>query len=101
MKFSRFLLGVAAGAAIGYLFSKQFQHTPVKPEYVLSEIKKKYKQNMKIVGSWIHVDPKVETINGLQYNIYQCGLSGSIDGEPAYFEFKVDADTGSILAVES
>lgn len=100
MKLGRFLIGIAAGIATGYVLSKTQKTKLVKPEKVIQLVKNRYKGKMNIVGSWIHVDPKSETLNGIQYNIYQGGLTGVIDGSPQFLEFIVDADTGTLLKVE-
>ncbi|MDQ0338904.1 putative small secreted protein [Caldalkalibacillus uzonensis] len=101
MKWGRFLLGMAAGALGGYLLYKQTQDAPIRPETIVETLKKQYREHMAIVGSWIHVEPQTEEMEGVQYRIYQCGLTGLVDGEPHYLEFKVDADTGHVLRVES
>jgi predicted small secreted protein len=101
MKLGRFLFGVATGVAAGYLINKATQKTFVKPEKVVHMLKNRYKDKMSIIGSWIHVEPQCEEINGIQYNIYQGGLTGVVDGSPQFLEFTVDADTGTLLKVES
>jgi predicted small secreted protein len=102
MKLGRFLIAVAAGAAVGYVLSTENQKTKrVKPEKVIQLVKNRYKNQMNIIGSWIHMEPKIETLNGIQYNIYQGGLTGMIDDSPQFLEFMADADTGTLLKVES
>ncbi|GGK20204.1 hypothetical protein GCM10010965_11520 [Caldalkalibacillus thermarum] len=101
MKWGRFLLGMAAGALGGYLLFKRTQDRPLCPEKIIETLKKQYKEQMTIVGSWIYVEPRTEEMEGVQYRIYQCGLTGLVDGKPRYYEFKVDADTGHVLQVEN
>jgi predicted small secreted protein len=99
MKWSKFFLGIAAGAAAGYLVTKRKDAQRVKPEKVIRMIRHRFKDKMKVTGSWIHVEPKREIIRDIEYNIYQGGFTGIINGEPQLFEFKVDADTGSFLSL--
>jgi predicted small secreted protein len=101
MKMGRFLLGVAAGIAVGYLLNKSVKKEYIKPEEVVQKLKRRYREKMEIIGSWIQVEPFSEEINGIQYHIYQGGLTGVIDGLPTFLEFRVDADTGSILSVSA
>lgn len=98
MKWGKFLLGLAAGAAAGYLWHKSKEMKFLKPESVIENIKAKYRNKLEIIGSWIHIEPISEEHNGLEYKVYQCGITGVKDNEPYYFEFKVDADTGAILS---
>lgn len=99
MKWSRLLLVVATGVIASYMVSKKSNDTFVKPEKVIHMMKNRYKESMSIVGSWIHVEPKIEEINGVAYHTYHGGLTGVINGEPTFLEFKVDADTGSLLHI--
>jgi predicted small secreted protein len=101
MKVGRFLIGVAAGVTASYMLSKVTKRAFIKPEKVVEIVKDRYKNKMSIVGSWIHVEPQSEEISGIQYNIYQGGLTGVIDGTPQFLEFTVDADTGTLLKVKS
>lgn len=101
MRWSRFLLGVATGAIATYLLTQNNKkETFVKPEHVIQSLKQRYKDSMSIIGSWIHVEPKLEEINGIDYYTYEAGLTGLINNdEPTFLEFKVDAKTGSLLQV--
>lgn len=100
MKWSRFLLGFAAGAIATYLWTQNHrQDRFVQPERVIQSLKQRYKDSMSIVGSWIHVEPKLEEIDGIRYYTYEGGLTGLINDEPTFLEFKVDARTGSLLQV--
>lgn len=101
MKLGRFFIGVAAGIAMGYVISKNKKTKRVKPEKVIQLVKNRYKNQMNIIGSWIHVEPKSEILNGIQYNIYQGGLTGVIGDSPQFLEFIADADTGTLIRVES
>ncbi|WP_202078353.1 PepSY domain-containing protein [Caldalkalibacillus salinus] len=101
MKLGRFLLGVAAGLTASYVLNRASESQYVKPEKIVQEIKGKYKHKMEIVGSWIHVEPISEERSGIHYHVYQGGLTGMVNDQPAFVEFKVDADTGTILEVET
>lgn len=101
MKLGKFLCGVAAGIAVSYLVVKGTETKYVKPERVIQQIKNKMKDNMNIVGSWIHVEPVIEELNGVKYNVYQGGLTALQNGMPHLIDFKVDADTGTILSWQS
>lgn len=102
MKFGRFLLGVAAGVAVSYVLVKEAENRKyVRPEQALQHLKDRCKGKLNIVGSWIHVEPMIEELNGIQYNIYQGGLTALENGTPRYLDFKVDADTGTILSLEN
>ena len=98
MKWGRFLLGAAAGAAIGYFVLKGMAERRLAPEQIVQMLKEKYQsERMSIIGSWIHVHPQKEKIDGSEYTVYQCGLTGLAGDEPHFYEFKVDADTGDVL----
>ncbi|WP_025025478.1 PepSY domain-containing protein [Caldalkalibacillus mannanilyticus] len=100
MKWGRFFLGLAAGMAVSYVYTKKKSPSLIKPEKVIQMVKERYKETMSITGSWIHTEPKKEAINGIQYTIYQGGFTAVIDGYPTFYEFKVDADTGTLLQLE-
>jgi predicted small secreted protein len=100
MKWGRFVAGIAAGLAVGYVFSKSQQPSQVKPEKVIQMVKNRYKSKTTITGSWIHVEPQRETINGIEYDVYQGGFTGVKNGYPEFYEFKVDAHTGTLLMID-
>jgi len=101
MKWGRFMIGLAAGMAVSYLVSQKKAPSQVKPEKALQMVKDRYKNQMSITGSWIHMEPKNEKVHGIHYNIYNGGFTGMTDGSPRFYEFKVDADTGALLQIES
>ncbi|AIF67140.1 MULTISPECIES: PepSY domain-containing protein [Bacillaceae] len=94
---------VGAGLAAGYLIQKQIaKQQKVTPEKALKFAKEAFKKEGPISGSWIYMKPEEKVKHGLTYTVYRGGISRTIDGKPAQYEFFVDAETGSVIdAVES
>jgi predicted small secreted protein len=98
VKWGRFLLGLAGGAVVGYMLV-QTKEIVLRPENVIQSLKERYKEKLSILGSWIYIEPQLEEVNGMQYRIYHCGLTGMSNGQPNNLQFKVNAETGEVLLV--
>lgn len=99
MKWSRFIFGVATGVIASYLLTRKKNDPFLKPEQIVQALKHRYQDSMSIIGSWIHIEPQLEEVEGVRYHTYNGGLTGHINGEPTFLEFKVDAQTGNVLQV--
>jgi predicted small secreted protein len=100
MNWGRFVAGVVTGVVASYLITQKKPATFIKPEKIIQMVRNRYKSKMSIVGSWIHTEPKAGELNGIQYNLYEGGFTGVVNGSPRFYEFVVDAETGTLLKVE-
>jgi len=101
MKGRTFILGVMAGAITGWLASYVVQKkVKPSPEKILRHIKLILKKEGTITGSWIVCKPEKMFKNEMEYEIYQGGLTQLRDGQQMQYEFKVDANTGTILELK-
>ncbi|WP_053218864.1 PepSY domain-containing protein [Virgibacillus senegalensis] len=100
MNWKKIAIGAGIGAAAGYFVLQQYdKQSKVTPEKALKSAKEAFKQQGPISGSWIYMKPEEMEKNGLTYTVYRGGITRTIDGESTQYEFKVDAETGSILDV--
>ncbi|MDR7000517.1 PepSY domain-containing protein [Neobacillus niacini] len=102
MNWKSFFLGAAAGAigslAVREIISKKLT---VSPEKVLENVKKQFKQNGAISGSWIHMEAVPYLKQQLHYQVYKGGISKNNEGTIEQYEFIADAATGTIIDVYS
>ncbi|MFD0827246.1 PepSY domain-containing protein [Neobacillus sp. M.A.Huq-85] len=100
MNWKSFILGAAAGAisslAIREIISK---NSTVSPERVLENVKKQFKQNGAINGSWIHMEPVPYEKQQIHYQVYKGGISKNNEGTAEQYEFVADAKTGTVIDV--
>jgi predicted small secreted protein len=100
MNWKSFFLGAAVGAIGGYAATQIVsQKTKVSPEKVLEQVKKQFKQNGTISGSWIHMVAEPYEKQHIQYQVYKGGISKNQDGLNEQYEFIADALTGTLLDV--
>ncbi|PLS02033.1 hypothetical protein [Neobacillus cucumis] len=100
MNWKTFFLGAAVGMISGYMTKEILcQNTNVTPEKVLGAVKKQFKQNGPISGSWIHMTSEPYEKNLITYNVYKGGISQNHQGLNEQFEFIADAKTGALLEV--
>ncbi|QTN00121.1 MULTISPECIES: PepSY domain-containing protein [Sediminibacillus] len=100
MNWKRIAVGAGIGAVAGYFALQQYEkQRKVTPEKALKSAKEAFKQQGPISGSWIYMKPEEMEKNGLTYTVYRGGITRTVDGESTQYEFKVDAETGSILDV--
>ncbi|WP_077621258.1 PepSY domain-containing protein [Sediminibacillus massiliensis] len=100
MKWKNIVIGAGVGALAGYVILQQLdKQQKVTPEKALKSAKEAFKQDGPISGSWIYMKPEEMEKNGLTYTVYRGGVTRTIDGKSTQYEFKVDAETGSLLDV--
>ncbi|MEH7331533.1 PepSY domain-containing protein [Neobacillus drentensis] len=101
MNWKSFLLGAAFGAIGGYAAKEILnQKTTVSPEKVLAHVKKQFKQNGPISGSWIHMADEPYEKQQIKYRVYKGGISKNNNGLNEQFEFIADAQTGTIIDIQ-
>lgn len=98
MKASKWILAGVTGFAAGYIVAKQTSRT-LTPERALKLVKSKAKEEFKVTGSWIGVNPEEMNRFGLPHLVYKGGLSSSLNASLVQYDFIVDAKTGSILDI--
>ncbi|RLQ97893.1 hypothetical protein [Falsibacillus albus] len=100
MNWKSFIIGTATGAAAGYIMSGTVQkRTPVSAESVLSKVKKAFKEDGAIDGSWIQMKPETFEKHALKTQIYRGGISRHRNGKLQQFEFIADVHSGTILDI--
>jgi len=100
MNWKSFFLGAAVGLVGGYVTKEILNHkTNVSPEKVLEHVKKQFKQNGTISGSWIHMVAEPYEKQQITYRVYKGGISKNNNGTNEQFEFIADAHTGTLLDV--
>lgn len=102
MNWKSFILGAAIGVIGGFAVKEVIaQKTNVSPEKVLEQVKRQFKQNGPISGSWIHMEAEPYEMQQIQYRVYKGGISKNHNGVSEQFEFIADAQTGTVLDVHS
>jgi predicted small secreted protein len=102
MNWKSFILGAAVGI-MGGIAAKEIitKKTNVSPEKVLDNVKKQFKQQGPISGSWIHMGAESFEKHPFQYHVYKGGISRNNNGTNEQFEFIADALTGTLLDVRT
>ncbi|MGG1675955.1 PepSY domain-containing protein [Neobacillus sp. NRS-1170] len=101
MNWKSFLIGAALGAISGYAAKEILsQKTTVTPEKVLEHVKKQFKHNGSISGSWIHMAVEPYEKQQIKYRVYKGGISKNNNGLNEQFEFIADAQTGTIIDIQ-
>lgn len=102
MNWKSFFVGAAVGLIGGYVVKEVIdQKTNVSPEKVLEQVKKQFKQNGPINGSWIHMEAEPYEKQQIHYRVYKGGISKNNNGSTEQFEFIADAQTGTLLEIRS
>lgn len=102
MNWKSFILGAAVGLVSGYAVKEVIsQKTYVSPEKVLENVKKQFKHNGTISGSWIHMEAEPYEKHQIHYQVYKGGISKNNNGVNEQFEFIADASTGTLLDLKS
>ncbi|MFJ7729483.1 PepSY domain-containing protein [Neobacillus sp. NPDC097160] len=98
MNWKSFFLGTTIGLIGGYVTKEILsQKTNVSPEKVLEHVKRQFKQNGPISGSWIHMAAEPYVKQQINYRVYKGGISKNNNGANEQYEFIADASTGTIL----
>lgn len=102
MKTRDILLGTAAGAVAGLLVKTIYNRQDGKyaAEQVLKDVKKAFKTEGTIDGSWIVMKPEPYKQYAIETDVYRGGVTRHFEGELEQFEFLADAYTGAVLNVK-
>ncbi|MFX3618107.1 MAG: hypothetical protein ACE3JK_11330 [Sporolactobacillus sp.] len=89
----------AAGFAAGWMTEKFWpeQDRLLSSEKVLSLVKKKAKEKLPIDGAWIFMSPHAETNGALTHQVYQGGLTVTVEKSVTHYDFVADACSGVLL----
>ncbi|WP_312469944.1 PepSY domain-containing protein [Neobacillus sp.] len=100
MNWKSFILGAAVGIIGGYAAHEVItQKIKVSPEKVLEQVKKQFKQNGPISGSWIHMEAEPYEKYQIHYKVYKGGISKNNNGSNEQYEFIADAQTGTLIDI--
>lgn len=99
MNLKTFFVGTAVGLLGGFALKKALSQN-IAPEKILEKIKKHFKKQGPIQGSWIHTEVEPFEKGTIQYQVYKGGISRQFNGENEQYEFIADASTGTILDVQ-
>lgn len=100
MNWKSFLTGAAVGAVSGYFLNEAVKKSVfISSENVLAKIKKAFKEEGPIDGSWIQMTQEDYEKYAIKTKVYRGGITCHRDGERKRFEFIADAYTGSVLDI--
>lgn len=100
MTWKSFIAGALAGAISGYLLNEAVKkNTSLSSETVLANVKKAFKEEGPIDGSWIQMTKEGFAKYAIKTKVYRGGITTSQNGERKQYEFIADAFTGSVLDV--
>lgn len=99
MKLRDFLIGVATGLAAAVIIKEASEKvSPFIPAgQVLDNIKKEFKKDAPIDGSWIFMKTDNFTNGFMTIPVYRGGISRMHEGEMQTFEFAADARSGVVV----
>jgi predicted small secreted protein len=96
MNWKSLAIGLAAGAAGTYLLQRTCEQK-MDAEKALETVKRVFKQNGTVSGSWIETTKKTFHKDELFFEGYQGGITRSKNGLQEHYEFFVDSVTGSLI----
>ena len=73
------------------LLRKSLPENDVSPEKVLEQVKRQFKQNGPISGSWIHMEAESMKNSQFNYRVYKGGISKNNNGKMSNMNFIADA----------
>ena len=99
MKLRDFLIGVATGLAAAVIIKEASEKvSPFVPAgQVLENIKREFKKDSPIDGSWIFMKTEDFTNGIITFPVYRGGISRLHEGEMQRFEFAADARSGVVV----
>ncbi|GLC88193.1 hypothetical protein [Lysinibacillus piscis] len=99
MKLRDFLIGVATGLATAVIIKEaSAKVSPYAPAgQVLENIKKEFKKEAPIDGSWIYMKTEDFSNGIITTPVYRGGISRMHEGEMQTFEFAADARSGVVV----
>jgi predicted small secreted protein len=98
MNLKTFFIGAAVGILGGFALKEAITQN-ITPEKILEKIKKHFKKQGPIQGSWIHTVVEPFEKGTIHYQVYKGGISRQFNGTNEQYEFIADASTGTILDV--
>lgn len=84
------------GALTFFLVEKK---VPVSADRILDNVKKKFKEDGPIEGSWIEMTKVPWKKHAYNTKVYYGGISRFEDGQITQYEFIADAYTGSVMDI--
>jgi predicted small secreted protein len=100
MNWKSFITGVAVGAISGYLLNETVKKsTFLSSENVLANVKKAFKEEGPIDGSWIQMTREDYAKYAIKTKVYRGGITCNQNGDRKQYEFIADSFTGSVLDV--
>lgn len=90
-------LGIAALAATSYIAGKKIADKNLSATDILGKIKKQFKKEGPIEGSWIESTPIHFHNFAFETDAYKGGISRYEDNDIVTYEFLTDAQTGTVL----
>lgn len=90
------LFSFIAGAFTFFLVDKK---TPINADKILENVKKQFKEDGPIEGSWIEMTKVPWSKHSYHTKVYYGGLSRYEDGQVTQYEFIADAYTGSVMDI--
>jgi predicted small secreted protein len=100
MNWKTFVSGVAIGAAAGYYVNKTIKKSSyISAEAVLGGVKKAFKEEGSIDGSWIQMTMEEYEKTPIKAKVYRGGITWRKDSERLQYEFIADAHTGTVIDV--
>lgn len=94
------LLAISASFIVGFIVKTVLGNQNLSPEAALETAKETFKQSGPISGSWIYMTPETLEKNGLNYNVYQGGITRQVDGQNKEYVFYSDVETGVVVDVK-
>ncbi|WP_156808106.1 PepSY domain-containing protein [Allofustis seminis] len=76
-----------------------FKKKSVNPDHVLATVKKAFKEDGPIEGSWIEMTTAPWDRYAYHTSVYYGGITRLEDGEPVQYEFIADAHTGTLMNI--
>ena len=102
MKLRDFLIGVVTGLAAALIIKQASEKiSPYMPaNLVLENIKKEFKKESPIDGSWIFMKTEPFKNGIIELPVYRGGISRMVDGEMETYEFAADATSGVVVELK-
>ncbi|RDI44321.1 PepSY domain-containing protein [Falsibacillus pallidus] len=101
MNWKSFVAGAAAGITAGFLMNEAVKrNVSVSAESVLAKVKRAFKEDGPIDGSWIQMKAEPYQKHAIKADVYRGGISRQRNGQLQQFEFIADAHTGTVIDIK-
>lgn len=98
MDWKKTSLALGVGIAAGVVFQREvIDRKTISPEKALKSAKSTVGQRFDIDGSWVHMQPEAVERYGLDYEVYEGGITVSTRDQVRHYNFLVDAVTGTVV----